>query len=147
MTDLFSRLKTLQTLVIIGTGKLPLVESDEGIQVPLSFLVNSLKQLQIGGTSDFGTAVPANQAIWLLCFCPLLRQAIISFSITSGTEPFLKEYHETFSDLSRVKELALQVHYLEDHAHRNTWWGLEWEQERIWKAGTESQKISPTFYW
>lgn len=108
----FSKLKALQTLVIIRPNKtveLPRVERVEGIQVPLSFLINHLKQLQLGRSVDDELGLAANRAIWILCFCPHLRQAILRLSISTKSAGFLEEFHQTFNGLSNVKDLPLAL--------------------------------------
>lgn len=63
--------------------ELPLVELVGGVEIPFSFLTNSLKRIIIGRAENPEDNLPANKAIWLVCFCPLLRQAILTTQITT----------------------------------------------------------------
>jgi len=124
--------------------ELPLVEGVEGIEIPLSFLVNSLKQLNIGGGRKNYQAIAANKALWLLCFCPHLHQAVLNFSIATSEAKSLEEHHEAFARISNVSDLAIAFSFVEDKLDRSTWWGLEWESGRSWNGGSRnSEVISP----
>jgi len=138
LTAFFSKLTELQLLVIERpeTFELPLVERVGGVERPLSFLVNPLKQLHIDRASNLMEAMPANKAIWFLCFCPLLKQAILYVSLSIKLEKFLEEHHQTFSGLSNIEDLALGVTFIHDPSDRSSQWGLLWERRRLWRSGS-----------
>lgn len=144
----FSKIQSLQTLVIFCPRgvELPLVERVGGVEIPFSFLANSLKKIIIRRGINTEESLLANKAIWLLCFCPLLRQAILSINLTTKSESFLEEYHGAFRGLSRIVDLALEVYFAHVQSDRSTWWGLPWENRRSWRLKLESQTLSGTFH-
>ena len=134
----FSKLRSLQALVILHpeVWELPLVERVGGKEISCSFLTNSLEHVCIGRARNREENLPANKAVWLLCFCPLLRQTSLTIKITTKSGSFLEEHHETFSGLSKIEDLALEVHFIHDQSDTSTWWGLPWESWRRWRLGT-----------
>lgn len=108
---IFSRLINLQTLVVEYpdlTGS-PFVEKVDGRQVPLSFLTNSLKRLHICRRHKRTKGLTVQRAVWLLCFCSLLHQAILNFSVNPEGAEILQDHHEGFKGKSNVKKLTIEV--------------------------------------
>jgi len=122
MKTFSSKIQSLQTLVISHpeVWELPLVERVGGKGILFSFLTNSLKQIHIRRAGNPEGDLPDNKAIWLLCFCPLLRQAILAINMTAKAGPFLAKYHETFSGLRKIEDLALEVFFIHDQSNRST---------------------------
>lgn len=55
------------------------------------------------------TFLSAKKAVWILCFAPLLQQAILKISCSTADAAFLKEYSNSFGGLSNVKGLAISI--------------------------------------
>lgn len=100
---------------------------------PQLFLSKSLKRLFIAGTQSregVDHSLSANNAIWLLSFCPQLDQCSLAILVSHKDYKFVSELSNSFEGLSNVKHLALQFCFIFDSSKRNTWWGLPEEQNQ-----------------
>jgi len=109
---LLSQMRNLKTLVIFfNRFNFNLVSRVGGRDVHLAFLTNSLQRIQISGPASRSkeTFLSAKKAVWILCFAPLLQQAILKISCSTADAAFLKEYSNSFGGLSNVKGLAISI--------------------------------------
>lgn len=106
-------------------------------ELPVPFLINSLKRLEISSTVRWDEGVLARQVIWILVFCVHLRQAIFTILISAtGDAPYLEEYSETFKNLSKVKDLAIRLNINHNKKDPRTFWGTRAEKKKVWKLGS-----------
>lgn len=123
---------------------LQLGESVFGKRLKFSPMLLSVKRIEINSVFRYDEGILARNAVWILAFCPNLRQAIFALLITIEDSKFLAEYEETFQGLSNVQDLAIRINYLFDKTNRRTWWGLPSETKQSWKKG--SRKSDSIFH-
>jgi len=57
--------------------------------------------------------------IWILVYCPHLRQASLCFTLTLDGYNFLLENSDTFNGLSQIRQLALRAMLIWDDGSVN----------------------------
>lgn len=79
----FEELDNLETLVIQSPFYMMFPFLNISDTIPHKFFTLSLKRLHVYSTErEKGYGISCKEALWLLCFCPLLHQAILHFSMT-----------------------------------------------------------------
>lgn len=112
MEKIFNAIKNVETIVVEDSFYMfPFVQEVDKKHIILPALVNNLKNLRIHRSYMKRFQLRAKKAIWLLLFCPHLKQASLSFEIYSDDVDFLEEYGEVFRSKSRVKDLAINVEF------------------------------------
>lgn len=125
---LYLQLRQLETLVVLFPDALLFPLKFQGIITP--FLTHSLKRLHVGKDIRQITSLMtfnASNALWILCFCPLLQEAILRFQISLKDSKLLSENVEAFKGVSNVKRLCIDTFYGYVPAQERTWWGQRTE--------------------
>lgn len=123
--------------------KIALVQQVNGIETPLS-LLNNLKRLHLG-SFRVEVAMSAKQVVWILIFCPQLKQAILDMTLNSSDYDYLSEYQEIYGGLSRVEDLAVNVLFTNDDPTSKSRWVKQKERNREWIGGTKGTEAFVRF--
>lgn len=139
-------MEKFETLIVQSTDgfRCSLVEWSNGKEIPLAFLINSLKQLHIYPTVCSKTVLSAKKVIWLFVFCKELKSASLYINMSTNCAKVLKDHNDAFKGLSNLKHLALDVKFIHKDSDRKTWWILPWEADRSWKGN--SRKFEAIFH-
>lgn len=124
----FNRLKNLETLILedltfIFSFQLQI----DGKLTQHTFLTSSLRKLYIPRVNSkmfTRLNLSSMNVIWLLIFIPHLKEAALGVSVTLECLKVLSELSETFTGLSKVEKLALDIGFDFVEADRRTWWGV-----------------------
>lgn len=102
------------------------------------FLVNSLKKLYVARSEAEGFTycnLSAINSIWLLLFCPQVKEAALCFLTTIRDLELLRELSESFQGLSKVEKLALEINFIARDTDRKTWWSHSGESSLGYLGG------------
>lgn len=122
--SLYFQLRRLQTLVVLFPDALLFPLKFQGVICP--FLTHSLKRLHVGKDIRQNTSLltfNGSNALWILCFCPLLQEAILRFQISLKDSKLLSENAEAFKGVSNVKRLCIDTFFGYVPAREETCWG------------------------
>lgn len=128
-------LENLETFVIHYPLFLKFPFVDDKLR-PLQFN-QFLVRLDFSSMSRFEDGVSATNAIWMLCFCVSLRQALLIIRISKDGAKFLSDYDENLKGKSKVKDLAIKTHFVSDPNDPKTWWGGSSQIGGKWKCGNK----------
>lgn len=130
-------LDNLQTLILHYPPlfKLPLVV-DKVAKSLVKLHIGRGLSLQKPGLAQGQEHISGKNSIWLLLFCPFLRQVILSGCITVEDERFFADHVDTYRGLSTVKDISLSLVFWYDPKRSKSWWGTAQEKAKTWRFGS-----------
>lgn len=142
--SILKQVKDLQVLIIHDPNvRFYFQERVGNDMAPLHFLTHSLKTLSISLNKSDRRSLTAKNALWLLLFCPLIRDAALGFSISRDDYKYLEEGQSSFHGLSKVEKLSLRFRFVFDQENPKSYWGTPSERKQSWKTGNrKSESIS-----
>lgn len=144
--QLYLQLRQLETLVVLFPDVLLFALKFQGVICP--FLPHSLKRLQVGKDIRQITSTltfNASNALWILCFCASLQEAILPFQISLKDSKLLSENVEAFKGVSNVKRLCIDTFYGYVPAQERTWWGQKSELGKKFRLGSRKTEALYNF--
>lgn len=129
---LYQSLPSLRTLIVE-------VESDTFIprSLELPCLSKSLTKLFIPFVESSTSRLNAKNVVWLLVFTSI-QEGSLGFELSINDYKYLSEYAQSFSNLSKVKKLALRFQFVSEKSDRRTRWKSLMEMEST--GGYNNQK-------
>ena len=121
--SLLTQVQTLETLVLYNSQDVALpqfstVERVNGRDVPLAFLINSLKPSYFSKLESELGCLTGKRGLWLPTFCPHLTSAILNVGVTTNDAKFLSDHAEACRGLPNLKELAIKIYFFHDELDR-----------------------------
>lgn len=133
------KLLSLQSLIIFLPNFIPQLQHRvDGKSVPLPLFTNSLERMFIEMGGELANCLSARNIVWIMTFCPTLRQAAFGFCVSSTKDfNFFPEFKSSSKGLSNVTQLALRIRFVFQKSNSKTWWGLSTEQSKEWLGGNK----------